>query len=240
MPVRRWSSRSTSTATRYRSSSSAATAWPSPSTPHVTTSDSTTATTAPTPGAWAATARCTRWTASSSAGPDTRRRADARGPRRRRCRLHRLPVRGADAHRGRSEGARVQLPARRSRDPGADAEARDGPARAPPRGAHGSLDGADLSGRTTQRSTWCWQRPDTPTRQRPAWRSSASTTYRRRSCSMQGTAMVDGRLISTGGRVLNVVGLGATLTEAREDAYAAANLIQFRGKHVRSDIGIVT
>lgn len=51
-----------------------------------------------------------------------------------------------------------------------------------------------------------------------------------------GTAIIDGRLVSTGGRVINVVGIGDTLTEARSDAYAAANLVQFRGKHVRSDI----
>ena len=51
-----------------------------------------------------------------------------------------------------------------------------------------------------------------------------------------GTRIEEGRLITTGGRVLNVVGIGATLAEARSDAYAAANLIQFRGKHVRSDI----
>jgi phosphoribosylamine--glycine ligase len=51
-----------------------------------------------------------------------------------------------------------------------------------------------------------------------------------------GTRIDDGRLVTSGGRVLNVVGVGSTLTEARSDAYAAANLIQFRGKHVRSDI----
>jgi phosphoribosylamine--glycine ligase len=51
-----------------------------------------------------------------------------------------------------------------------------------------------------------------------------------------GTAVRDGQLVSTGGRVLNVVGLGDTTVEARADAYAAANLIQFRGKHVRTDI----
>jgi phosphoribosylamine--glycine ligase len=54
-----------------------------------------------------------------------------------------------------------------------------------------------------------------------------------------GTAVVDGRLVTKGGRVVNVVGIGETLTEARSDAYAAANLIQFRGKQVRSDIAAV-
>jgi phosphoribosylamine--glycine ligase len=51
-----------------------------------------------------------------------------------------------------------------------------------------------------------------------------------------GTEIRDGRLVSTGGRVLNVVGLGDTTAEARADAYAAGNLIQFRGKHFRTDI----
>jgi phosphoribosylamine---glycine ligase len=51
-----------------------------------------------------------------------------------------------------------------------------------------------------------------------------------------GTAVVDGRLVTAGGRVLNVVGVGDTLAEARSDAYAAANLIQFKGKQTRSDI----
>ncbi|HSJ70665.1 MAG TPA: phosphoribosylamine--glycine ligase [Acidimicrobiia bacterium] len=53
-----------------------------------------------------------------------------------------------------------------------------------------------------------------------------------------GTSVVDGRLVTSGGRVLTVVGLGDTLAEAREDAYSAANLIQFRGKHIRSDIAV--
>lgn len=52
-----------------------------------------------------------------------------------------------------------------------------------------------------------------------------------------GTAVVDGRLVNSGGRVLNVVGLGDTLEEARADAYAGANLVQFRGRHLRTDIG---
>jgi phosphoribosylamine---glycine ligase len=51
-----------------------------------------------------------------------------------------------------------------------------------------------------------------------------------------GTAVVDGRLVTSGGRVLSVVGLGETLADARADAYAAANLIQFKGKQFRTDI----
>ncbi|MGI9666148.1 MAG: phosphoribosylamine--glycine ligase [Acidimicrobiia bacterium] len=51
-----------------------------------------------------------------------------------------------------------------------------------------------------------------------------------------GTAIADDKLVTSGGRVLNVVGVSNTIGEARADAYAAANLIQFRGKHNRNDI----
>lgn len=46
-----------------------------------------------------------------------------------------------------------------------------------------------------------------------------------------------GRLMTAGGRVLSVVGLGDTASEARERAYAAAGQIRFNGKSYRSDIG---
>jgi phosphoribosylamine--glycine ligase len=51
-----------------------------------------------------------------------------------------------------------------------------------------------------------------------------------------GTATTPTGLITAGGRVLNVVGVCDTFAEAREDAYAAADLIQFRGNHYRTDI----
>ena len=47
----------------------------------------------------------------------------------------------------------------------------------------------------------------------------------------------DGELMTSGGRVLNVVGLGETFAEARERAYAGCELINFEGKTYRSDIG---
>lgn len=47
----------------------------------------------------------------------------------------------------------------------------------------------------------------------------------------------DGQLVTAGGRVLNVTGVGPTLTEALERAYAGVNLIQFEGMHYRADIG---
>ncbi len=52
-----------------------------------------------------------------------------------------------------------------------------------------------------------------------------------------GTAVQDGRVRTAGGRVLNVVGLGRTVGEARVRAYRAADLIRYEGKVFRSDIG---
>ena len=45
-----------------------------------------------------------------------------------------------------------------------------------------------------------------------------------------------GNLLTAGGRVLAVTGQGSTLAQARERAYAAAELITWPGKHCRSDI----
>ncbi|GAB4560636.1 MAG: phosphoribosylamine--glycine ligase [Anaerolineae bacterium] len=47
----------------------------------------------------------------------------------------------------------------------------------------------------------------------------------------------DGRLVTDGGRVLNVTALGARLEEAIERAYQAIALIHFEGMHYRRDIG---
>lgn len=53
-----------------------------------------------------------------------------------------------------------------------------------------------------------------------------------------GTALnSDGELITNGGRVLNVVGLGSTFEKARNRAYEACKAINFEGKQLRSDIG---
>jgi phosphoribosylamine--glycine ligase len=53
-----------------------------------------------------------------------------------------------------------------------------------------------------------------------------------------GTAERDGRIVTNGGRVLNVTGLGPTPGEARERAYAAAERIEFGGKQMRRDIAL--
>jgi phosphoribosylamine--glycine ligase len=52
-----------------------------------------------------------------------------------------------------------------------------------------------------------------------------------------GTAVRDGRLVTAGGRVLNVVGLGETVAEARRRAYLGVDAIAYRGKTLRRDIG---
>ena len=51
-----------------------------------------------------------------------------------------------------------------------------------------------------------------------------------------GTAERDGDLVTAGGRVLNVTGIGATPGAARDSAYAAADRIAFEGKQLRRDI----
>jgi len=51
-----------------------------------------------------------------------------------------------------------------------------------------------------------------------------------------GTAAEDGRIVTAGGRVLNVTGVGATAADARRRAYDAAERISFDGKQMRSDI----
>ena len=45
-----------------------------------------------------------------------------------------------------------------------------------------------------------------------------------------------GHLVSSGGRVLNVVGTGPDLAAAREAAYQAAGQIEMRGGWYRTDI----
>jgi phosphoribosylamine---glycine ligase len=51
-----------------------------------------------------------------------------------------------------------------------------------------------------------------------------------------GTALRDGAVVTAGGRVLNVTGLGPTAADARRRAYDAAELISFEGRQMRSDI----
>jgi phosphoribosylamine---glycine ligase len=52
-----------------------------------------------------------------------------------------------------------------------------------------------------------------------------------------GTAQVDGELLSSGGRVLNITARGATAAEAQARAYAAVDLIDYPDGFCRRDIG---
>jgi phosphoribosylamine--glycine ligase len=53
-----------------------------------------------------------------------------------------------------------------------------------------------------------------------------------------GTAEEDGKVVTAGGRVLNVTGFGGSPAEAREKAYGAAERISFDGMQMRSDIAL--
>jgi phosphoribosylamine--glycine ligase len=54
-----------------------------------------------------------------------------------------------------------------------------------------------------------------------------------------GTArLASGELVTAGGRVLGVTGLGIDPADARRAAYAAADMIEFDGKQLRRDIAL--
>jgi phosphoribosylamine--glycine ligase len=53
-----------------------------------------------------------------------------------------------------------------------------------------------------------------------------------------GTKRLDGRLVSSGGRVLTVTAVGDDLATAREMAYRGVASVQLRGAHSRSDIAL--
>ncbi|KXW78664.1 phosphoribosylamine--glycine ligase, partial [Mycolicibacterium phlei DSM 43071] len=48
----------------------------------------------------------------------------------------------------------------------------------------------------------------------------------------------DGAIVSSGGRVLSIVGTGPDLAAAREDAYRILKTIKLPGSHYRSDIAL--
>ena len=53
-----------------------------------------------------------------------------------------------------------------------------------------------------------------------------------------GTEQRGDKIVTAGGRVLNVTGLGETAEDARRRAYAAAEKVQFKGKQMRTDIAL--
>jgi phosphoribosylamine--glycine ligase len=52
-----------------------------------------------------------------------------------------------------------------------------------------------------------------------------------------GTALTNGRLVASGGRVLNVSARGPTIAAARARAYEAVKTIDFDDGFCRTDIG---
>ena len=52
-----------------------------------------------------------------------------------------------------------------------------------------------------------------------------------------GDKLADGQLVTSGGRVLGVTATGPTLRQALQDAYDAAETVDFDGKYLRHDIG---
>lgn len=48
----------------------------------------------------------------------------------------------------------------------------------------------------------------------------------------------DGNTVTAGGRVLDVTAVASTFAEARANAYAACEMIDFEGKQFRTDIGV--
>ncbi|HDD64937.1 MAG TPA: phosphoribosylamine--glycine ligase [Firmicutes bacterium] len=51
-----------------------------------------------------------------------------------------------------------------------------------------------------------------------------------------GTKRVNGKLLTSGGRVIGIVGIDRNIEKAREKVYKAAELIEFEGKYYRKDI----
>ena len=52
-----------------------------------------------------------------------------------------------------------------------------------------------------------------------------------------GTALKDGKVVTSGGRVLGITAMAGTIKAAIDRAYQVVRLISFEGKHYRSDIG---
>ncbi len=56
-------------------------------------------------------------------------------------------------------------------------------------------------------------------------------------CFHAGTKLTDEGIVTNGGRVLGITAKGATLVEARANAYEAAKWVEFDNKYMRNDIG---
>ena len=53
-----------------------------------------------------------------------------------------------------------------------------------------------------------------------------------------GAKLKDNDLVTSGGRVLSVIGRGKTIEEARENVYKNIEKVSFEGAYFRKDIGI--
>jgi phosphoribosylamine---glycine ligase len=105
--------------------------------------------------------------------------------------------------------------------------------------AHGSLAGASARMRSDAAVTVVLAGPDYPARSdhrgaRITGLDDAESTGAL--VFHGGTAARDGSLVTNGGRILSVTGTGATVTAARERAYAAVDMIAFEGARYRRDI----
>lgn len=56
-------------------------------------------------------------------------------------------------------------------------------------------------------------------------------------CFHAGTKLADGKVVTSGGRVLGITAKGADLKQARENAYRATEWVSFENKYMRHDIG---
>jgi phosphoribosylamine---glycine ligase len=106
--------------------------------------------------------------------------------------------------------------------------------------AHGSLAGASARMRSDAAVTVVLAGPDYPARS--DYRGARITGLDDAESTGAlvfhgGTAARDGSLVTNGGRILSVTGTGATVTAARERAYAAVDMIAFESARYRRDIG---
>ena len=152
------------------------------------------------------------------------------------------PLRGPDAHRRRPARARVQRALRRPRDAGRAARLRSdlldaarSARRRPGACAGAELEWDDALGRHGRDGE----------RRLPRGASTGdridgldARAGRRRDHARRHGAAPDGTIVTAGGRVLNVTGLGDGPGAARDAAYAAADLITFEGRQLRRDIAL--
>jgi phosphoribosylamine--glycine ligase len=80
--------------------------------------------------------------------------------------------------------------------------------------------------------------PDDPVRGRPIHGLEQASAMSDVLLFHAATAKRDRQIITAGGRILNVVGLGDDLLGAREAAYEGMGRIRFEGMHYRRDIGL--